>query len=97
MSMAGTSCIRVVAIILCFSYLICMNGAIPFTRNRNLMRKPQISEVAKRVLLENSRKSWKMEITIRRLMEFEINDYPGSGANNRHTPRSQLGRGCIEC
>lgn len=25
----------------------------------------------------------------------EINDYPGSGANNRHLPRQQFGRGCV--
>ncbi|KAG2329730.1 hypothetical protein Bca52824_000910 [Brassica carinata] len=25
---------------------------------------------------------------------MELNDYPGSGANNRHLPR---GRGCIDC
>ncbi|XP_061952475.1 uncharacterized protein LOC133675198 isoform X2 [Populus nigra] len=26
----------------------------------------------------------------------ELNDYPGSGANNRHTPRPQFGR-CVDC
>ncbi|KAJ6339969.1 hypothetical protein OIU77_007839 [Salix suchowensis] len=26
----------------------------------------------------------------------ELNDYPGSGANNRHTPRPQFGR-CADC
>ncbi|CAL1381443.1 unnamed protein product [Linum trigynum] len=26
----------------------------------------------------------------------ELNDYPGSGANNRHTPRQQFGR-CVDC
>ncbi|MBA0548152.1 hypothetical protein Golob_019267 [Gossypium lobatum] len=27
---------------------------------------------------------------------MELNDYPGSGANNRHTPRPQFGR-CADC
>ncbi|KAH0762777.1 hypothetical protein KY290_018850 [Solanum tuberosum] len=41
----------------------------------------------------------RMEKRRREVLEAEemINDYPGSGANNRHTPRSQLGRGCVEC
>lgn len=34
--------------------------------------------------------SWKVETTARR-MGVELNDYPGSGANNRHTPRPPLG------
>lgn len=34
---------------------------------------------------------------IRGGLDVELNDYPGSGANNRHTPKPQLGRGCIDC
>lgn len=30
-------------------------------------------------------------------MTVQLNDYPGSGANNRHTPRAQSGRVCIDC
>ncbi|XP_010550598.1 PREDICTED: uncharacterized protein LOC104821419 [Tarenaya hassleriana] len=30
-------------------------------------------------------------------MMVELDDYPGSGANNRHVPRQQFGRGCIDC
>ncbi|KAL2244214.1 uncharacterized protein LOC105157100 [Sesamum indicum] len=87
--MAGT-CIRLLVFVLCFSYLICKNGGIPFTRSRDLMtimQKPGLEKLAR---------SWKTDSTKRR-MEIEVNDYPGSGANNRHTPRPQLGRGCIDC
>ncbi|KAL7139248.1 hypothetical protein ABFS83_09G038300 [Erythranthe nasuta] len=95
--MAGTSTrIRLLfLIVLCFSYIICNNGAIPFTRSRNLMKEPQSYEVAK---VEKIVKNWKTDSRIFRRMEIEVNDYPGSGANNRHTPRSQAGRSCtIDC
>lgn len=29
-------------------------------------------------------------------MDAELHDYPGSGANNRHTPKPQYGR-CADC
>lgn len=29
-------------------------------------------------------------------MDVELNDYPGSGANNRHTPKPQYAR-CVDC
>ncbi|KAH6781605.1 transmembrane protein [Perilla frutescens var. hirtella] len=75
-------------VILCFSFHMSMNGAIPFTRSSNLVQ--EIHEVSKTALLENP------NFVVRRV-EIELNDYPGSGANNRHTPRPQLGRGCNDC
>ncbi|KAG8388692.1 hypothetical protein BUALT_Bualt02G0151800 [Buddleja alternifolia] len=81
-------CIRLIVIVLCFCSLICMNGAISFTRSRNLMQKPEGYEV-KRAPSENyieKSSNYKVENTMRR-MEIQLNDYPGSGANNRHTPR----------
>ncbi|EOA25027.1 hypothetical protein CARUB_v10018333mg [Capsella rubella] len=31
---------------------------------------------------------------VKERMVMELNDYPGSGANNRHLPRQ---RGCVDC
>ncbi|KAF3544620.1 hypothetical protein DY000_02008478 [Brassica cretica] len=33
-------------------------------------------------------------LDVEKRVTMELNDYPGSGANNRHLPR---GRGCIDC
>lgn len=82
---------------LCFSYTInyCFINAVPVTRSRSLVLL-DISQEQHNVLSENI---IRMEKTRREVLEAEEmrNDYPGSGANNRHTPRSQLGRGCVEC
>ncbi|KAK8584169.1 hypothetical protein V6N12_068417 [Hibiscus sabdariffa] len=40
-------------------------------------------------------KSSKQEMVDGKML-MELNDYPGSGANNRHTPRPQFGR-CVDC
>ncbi|XP_018630150.1 uncharacterized protein [Nicotiana tomentosiformis] len=57
----------------------------------------QEHKVLENTHMANMEERLEVEETIRRVMEAEINDYPGSGANNRHTPRPQLGRSCVEC
>ncbi|PSR96642.1 50S ribosomal protein [Actinidia chinensis var. chinensis] len=86
---------RLLVILLSFSYLIFLNAA-PITRSRNLMRKSQVYRVLTNTHLENTEESFKGERIIRRV-DVEINDYPGSGANHRHTPNPKLGRGCVDC
>ncbi|TMW97348.1 hypothetical protein EJD97_005714 [Solanum chilense] len=80
---------------LCFSYTInSFINAVPVTRSRSLVLldiSQEHSVLSENIIL--------MDKTRREVLEAEemINDYPGSGANNRHTPRPQLGRGCVEC
>ncbi|KAI3504662.1 hypothetical protein L2E82_46595 [Cichorium intybus] len=59
--------------------------AVPISRTRNLMDEGSLGhqKVSGNMPSENVKGSW--EITER--MNLEVNDYPGSGANNRHTPR----------
>ncbi|XP_011087241.1 uncharacterized protein LOC105168788 [Sesamum indicum] len=84
-------------VVLCLSFLICMNGAIPAVTGTSdlVQQKPQSYLAAKGVVL-GMEKSGDDESRMRR-MGIEVNDYPGWGANNRHTPRPQLGRGCTDC
>ncbi|ESQ45824.1 hypothetical protein EUTSA_v10010864mg [Eutrema salsugineum] len=56
------------------------------SRLGSLMERPdQINLPQQDTLLKDVEERMAME---------EINDYPGSGANNRHLPR---GRGCVDC
>ncbi|CAI9092992.1 OLC1v1028386C1 [Oldenlandia corymbosa var. corymbosa] len=80
-------------LLLCVSRnLVCLN-AIPVTRLRSLEHNLhggfQFTEEITKVTKES------VEIFRRpERMDLELNDYPGSGANNRHTPRAQLAKVC---
>ncbi|OIT05002.1 PREDICTED: uncharacterized protein LOC109224662 [Nicotiana attenuata] len=83
-----------------FLAFLCFSHAIPITRSRSLLVDiSQEHNVLENTHMANMEKRLEVEERIRRVLEAEaeINDYPGSGANNRHTPRPQLGRGCVEC
>ncbi|CAA7027775.1 unnamed protein product [Microthlaspi erraticum] len=64
---------------------------IPSNASRlgSLMERPnQISRPQQDTLVD-------MKKDVQEKMAMELNDYPGSGANNRHLPRQQFGRGCV--
>lgn len=65
-----------------------------FFMNRNLLFTDFVSFY---VNIQVNREEVRAENIINGRMDVEVNDYPGSGANNRHTPRQQLGRGCVDC
>ncbi|XVF09055.1 hypothetical protein REPUB_Repub07fG0058100 [Reevesia pubescens] len=86
---------RLLVVLLGLSHIICLN-AVPVTRIGRRMHVPdQVRQVPENSHLVTAEKSSEAKI-IKERMVVELNDYPGSGANNRHTPRPQLGR-CADC
>ncbi|XP_023761284.1 uncharacterized protein LOC111909733 [Lactuca sativa] len=85
---AVTSCLPVSAtILLLLLFLSPTSIAVPISRTRNLMDERSLHIVSG--YIPSVKESWEIsesnDITER--MNLEVNDYPGSGANNRHTPR----------
>ncbi|KAJ0047556.1 hypothetical protein Pint_16123 [Pistacia integerrima] len=82
---------------LVFSLLIVCLNAVPVSRTGNLMHGSQADDqLPEKTRLVTGEKSWEGK-TITGRMGVELNDYTGSGANNRHTPGAQIGRGCVDC
>ncbi|GMY15614.1 Transmembrane protein [Fagus crenata] len=76
---------HVLVFLLVFSQLISLN-AVPVTRIGKLMHGHQVHLVSQNTHMLATVEKWDVQ-TIARRMDVELNDYPGSGANNRHTPR----------
>ncbi|XP_059640952.1 uncharacterized protein LOC132283079 [Cornus florida] len=89
-AMRGTYLRLALVVLLCLALLNCFN-AVPITRTKSLMHGIHgHDEVLKNTQMVNAVKRCGVE-TMKGRMDVELNDYPGSGANNRHTPRSQTG------
>ncbi|XVF50110.1 hypothetical protein PTKIN_Ptkin04bG0069000 [Pterospermum kingtungense] len=71
----------------CHNMFFCLVAGIG-----SLMHGPQVPENYHLVTAEKTSEAQIIEGR----MFLELNDYPGSGANNRHTPRPQFGR-CADC
>ncbi|KAK6925018.1 hypothetical protein RJ641_009344 [Dillenia turbinata] len=91
-AMAGIP-LRLLVVLLGLSHLLCFN-AIPLSRTQSLMADTQLAD---KINMMIGVQSLKEQANTNGRMDVELNDYPGSGANNRHTPKPQLGRGCVDC
>ncbi|KAF9626210.1 hypothetical protein IFM89_031337 [Coptis chinensis] len=88
--MAATS-LHLLLILLFCSQIISMS-AVPISRTRTLLQESQIHEV---LTSPNSQgiteDTWEEELINGRMILQNTNDYPGSGANGKHTPKSPSG------
>ncbi|KAF5734141.1 putative Disulfide bond formation protein B 2 [Tripterygium wilfordii] len=95
------SVFHLLVILLGICHLLSLTDAVPVTRIEKLwhgngIQTPQVIENAH--LQASIEKNLEQEVVVvkGRILTVEVNDYPGSGANNRHTPRPQVGR-CVDC
>ncbi|CAI9283952.1 unnamed protein product [Lactuca saligna] len=88
---AVTSCLPLSAtILLLLLFLSSTSIAVPISRTRNLMDERSLGHDKVSGYIPSVKESWEISesnIDITERMNLEVNDYPGSGANNRHTPR----------
>ncbi|KAG7020052.1 hypothetical protein SDJN02_19020, partial [Cucurbita argyrosperma subsp. argyrosperma] len=90
---APTHFLRLLVIFLGLHYNLLSSNAVPSSRSVRLMHASiqhlQVSSNTHMVIANQDK--------VRHgRMSLELNDYPGSGANNRHTPGPQF-RGCADC
>ncbi|CAL5327114.1 unnamed protein product [Camellia sinensis] len=83
-AMENSSLLRLLVVLLGFSYLICLN-AVPTTRTINIMLESDTYRVSENSHMENAEESLEAGGNIRR-MELQLNDYAPPGANPRHNP-----------
>ncbi|KAG2675594.1 hypothetical protein I3843_12G012800 [Carya illinoinensis] len=71
---------------LVFSHHVCLN-AVPFTRIGSLVHGRQVHKVSENTLMVGTdQEKWEQQ-NIGGRKDIELDDYPGLGANNRHTPK----------
>ncbi|XXG87660.1 hypothetical protein AAC387_Pa11g2292 [Persea americana] len=81
--------LHLLVILLGFNHLISLNEAVLLTTgSRRMLQEPQYHILASGDAQEKDppEELWKEEL-INGRMDIENTDYPGSGANHRHTPK----------
>ncbi|KAL6009125.1 hypothetical protein ACLOJK_022352 [Asimina triloba] len=84
----GKRSLHLLLILLAISHLISLN-AIPLTRTQILFLEPKDTafSATSQQMITVAEEVWNDEELLEGRMDLEKNDYPGSGANNRHTPK----------
>ncbi|KAL3748478.1 hypothetical protein ACJRO7_009683 [Eucalyptus globulus] len=90
-AMASSRAFRMLVALLTFSLLVSSNIAVPITRTGSLMHRPRVHYAipAKAHVMKQGR-NLEGSVVSRR-MTVKLNDYPGPGSNNRHTPKADSG------
>ncbi|KAL5767786.1 hypothetical protein ACOSP7_014381 [Xanthoceras sorbifolium] len=93
--MENKACLRLLLLFLGFSYLLLSSTAVSATRNlrsNNEVPSPVQELLAQDAILEvsDSEELFGMSENddIERRMDLENTDYPGTGANNHHDPKT---------
>ncbi|XP_078180249.1 uncharacterized protein LOC144574221 [Carex rostrata] len=75
-----------VVIALALYLLLVISNAVPSSRSKGLLQEKGISSLSDtpKAIIDDASIE---ELVTKGRMDIEINDYPPSGANNRHTPK----------
>ncbi|OAY82557.1 uncharacterized protein LOC109718120 isoform X2 [Ananas comosus] len=85
--MERVASLHLLLLLFCFSYLIFSSHAIPSTRSQRMVKKGFPPSSGTTQVSKRGNRFEEIEFRGFGRMDLEIEDYPGSGANDRHTPK----------
>ncbi|KAL1813400.1 hypothetical protein ACET3Z_023465 [Daucus carota] len=89
MKMNSSSFRQLLLLLLAFSLLLSMTAAVPTSRSlKSIKDTTGLQGLHDEVMANNGELLVVEEIAMEGRMDLENTDYPGTGANNRHDPRS---------